>query len=1018
MRRGGDRGTARAVCVDAQSDAASPRCSSAPERQFSEMPRLHSTVRALCAALLLALAPDIAAPQGRAPAVVPFDIASGPLADALERFAEQSGLSIVYSSVSVRDRSAPAVAGAMPPAAALDRLLAGTDIRWRYVDDQTVALEPVRRNVARAMLEARDDVPSGVAGLGDLEVVHDPSRPVPREPSGVLFGIGKPLLETPRAVSFVGAETIDLLGLSAVEDLVRVVPGVYTTTRWGIQGSIDVRNVPADTYFRGMKRLNLQGHGRSVLAAVDGIEVVKGPSTPLYGMGKIGGYTNMVPRSVRAATGGYWSEPQGYVQMTLGSFEKSEVSFGIGGPLPTSRRQGGYYVYGLVEESHSHVEHVPIRQRVLQASFTLDELVGDFRLEAGMNLQRSGTAGALLNRFTQELADHGRYIRGVPLVDLDVDGNGSIGFLEMHARSPVEGKVSAGNRPLQQYWAWPTDADGVPLPVERFPTAAGIPQSLYDYLLEHPEADPTGLLRAQGPGGPVPISGRVPVGFALDPRTVGYGQLDPSRPGALERELEADFVTLYLDLIDDADPSLTVKNQLFFDAMQQHKLSELPFSQRQDVYVVEDKLTVTRVFDRLPGWIDVQALATANVRYTSSKGRSSSGDYATHRSDAMHGVDGALSPGARFATSLIDDRVYDGGMPWTAHYATDALEIGAAMIVDVVLNDRTTLTLGARFDRSKASNVDYGGVVDLSAGSAENPVVLQAEDRHASGWDSGVSWSLSVSRRFGAGFHPYLTVGESTLALDGNNNKYSNDVIEHGHIGKARLAEIGLKAALLDDRLYFSVAGYQQARRDARLGDPTGVLTAYVSATSTEGWEAELGWTPTRNLSFSLYALQQVTRYTPNVGEPIMVDARVLGFRDVIDADGNVIYPAEAFLYGGRSFLVLPDGFDEYEQKQGNPGSQHGFLFRYELPSGLGFTLSGNHFSSTYSGRLKLVEMPAANVLNAGVYLNRGDWQLKWDVWNLLDERYFRARTGDTLGDVLVSAMPGRRWQASVRVCF
>jgi len=981
------------------------------------MPRLHTNVRALCVALLLALSPDVAVPQGRALAAVEFDIAGGPLTDALERFAEQSGLSIVYSSGAVSGRMASSVAGAMLPAAALDRLLAGTDIRWRYVDDETIALEAERRSVARAALEAHDEVPSGVAGLGDLEVVHDPSRPVPREPSGVLLGIDRPLLETPRAVSFVGAETIDLLGLSAVEDLVRVVPGVYTTTRWGIQGSIDVRNVPADTYFRGMKRLNLQGHGRSVLAAVDGIEVVKGPATPLYGMGKIGGYTNMVPRSVRAATGGYWSEPQGYVQMTFGSFAKSELSFGVGGPLPTPERQGGYYVYGLVEDSNSHVDHVPIAQRVLQASLALDDFVGDFRLEAGMNLQRSGTAGALINRLTQDLADDGRYIRGLPLVDLDADGDGRIGFLEMHARSPVDGNVSAGNRPLQQHWAWPTDADGVPLPLDRFPVVAGIPESLYEYLLEHPEADPTGLLRAQGPGGPVPISGRVPVGFALDPRTIGLAELDPSRPGALERELEADFATLYFDLIDDTDPRLTIKNQLFFDAMWQYKLSELPFSQEQDVYVVEDKLTVTRVFNRLPAWIDVEGLATANVRYTSSKGRTSSGDYATHRADAMHDAGGTLPPNARFATSLLDDRVDEGGMPWTAHYATDSLEIGAGVIVDVVLHDKTTLTLGARVDRSKASNVDYGGVVDLSAGSAGQPVVL-TEDRRASGWDSGVSWSFSVSRRFGAGFHPYATIGESTLALDGNNNKYSNDVIEHGHIGKARLTEIGLKAALLDDRMYFSVAGYEQARRDAQLGDPAGILNAHVSATSTKGWEAEMHWAPARNLSLSLYALHQVTRYAPNVGGPMMVDARALGFRDVVDADGNVIYPAEALLYGGRSFLVLPDGLDEYARKQGNPESQQGFLFRYELDSGLGFTLSGNHFSSTYSGRLKLVELPAADVINAGVYLNRGAWQLKLDVWNLLDERYFRARTGDTLGDMLVSTMPGRRWQASVRLRF
>src|SRR5690606_15333331 len=131
------------------------------------------------------------------------------LADALERFAEQSGLQIVYSSVSIRGKTAPAVAGSMPPGTALERLLSGADIEWRYVDDYTVALEPARTGGRRDAVESSvDDEPGRIAGLSDLNVVHDPSRPVPREPSQVLFGIGKPLLETPRAVSFVSAETV------------------------------------------------------------------------------------------------------------------------------------------------------------------------------------------------------------------------------------------------------------------------------------------------------------------------------------------------------------------------------------------------------------------------------------------------------------------------------------------------------------------------------------------------------------------------------------------------------------------------------------------------------------------------------------------------------------------------------------------------------------------------------------------------------------------------------------------
>ena len=143
-----------------------------------------------------------------------------------------------------------------------------------------------------------------VTALSNIEVTQDPTRFLPSESSGSSFGFNKPLLETPRSVSFISREQIDLYDLSSVADLGRVVAGVYTPARYGIEGSIDIRGVPADTYLRGMKRVVLQGNARSVLAAMDVIEVVKGPPSPIFGLGKIGGYTNFVPKSGRAGVGG------------------------------------------------------------------------------------------------------------------------------------------------------------------------------------------------------------------------------------------------------------------------------------------------------------------------------------------------------------------------------------------------------------------------------------------------------------------------------------------------------------------------------------------------------------------------------------------------------------------------------------------------------------------------------------------------------------------------------------------
>src|SRR5262249_1976077 len=132
--------------------------------------------------------------------------------------------------------------------------------------------------------ETTDAESSDVAELSDVQVTEDPLRALSNEPSASSFGFSKPLLQTPRPVPLISEEQLNLCALNSVEELVRGVPGAFTTPRFGIQGGIDVRNVPADTYFRGMKRINLQGHSRPVLAAMDSIEVVKGPPSPVFGM--------------------------------------------------------------------------------------------------------------------------------------------------------------------------------------------------------------------------------------------------------------------------------------------------------------------------------------------------------------------------------------------------------------------------------------------------------------------------------------------------------------------------------------------------------------------------------------------------------------------------------------------------------------------------------------------------------------------------------------------------------------
>jgi hypothetical protein len=860
----------------------------------------------------------------------------------------------------------------------------------------------------------------------------DPSYVLPAQPVESSFGFAKTLAETPRSSSLISGETIERFSLSAVEDLARVVPGVFTTTRFGIQGGIDVRNVPADTYFRGMRRLSLQGNARSVLAAMDSIEVVKGPPSPIFGMGKIGGYTNATPKSGRAKNGKYLSEPEGFMQAIFGSYDRSEVSFGYGGPLKAGQRRGGFYVYGLLEDSESFARGVPVEQEILQASLSLDDAIGPWRLESGFSYQVSRTAGALTGRFTQDLVDTGRYIRGTPLVNLDLNGSGVIGIREMFRASPVTGAISGNNLPLIQTWSWPLDGNGRPLPVDRFPKVKGIPLNLYNYLVANPAKDPTGLLRAQGIGGPRPNNGngQVPIGMVLDPTTVGYDTLDRRRSAAFERNLRAELVTGYFDLIYDRVPDFTVKNQVFFDSMDQYKISNQPFSPKNDVLLWENKLTAVKRLRSSDDGLGINSLASVNFRYTRANTKSSGGDYGTHRTDAMAStwVDarGGMVPNTTFANPFEnDDPASDDSFPWTSHGRTSFTESGAGVMFDLDLKRRTNLIIGGRYDVSKAHNWNYGGVWALGgAGTSNaNPLRQITATTSSKGTDDGASWSASLSHLLPYHLRPYITVARSSLALDGSDNRIGDNIIAAGHIGSAELKEAGLKTSLFKNTLFIAGSLYEQTRiiLQSPDEDPAAAAAtagAFASSTRTTGGEFEIKWVPTRRFFMTAYALKQETEFRPNSGGTMLVDARTLGFEDVVDASGRVIYPAEAFLYGGRSRVTLPDGVDAYKLKGGNPEVQAALTAGYTLRSGLGFTFSSNYLSAVNTGRLGIVRLPRNLTYNANVFFGLEKWSVKFDVFNLADERYFKPRTGDTLGDALAQAMPGRRWQVTIRRGF
>lgn len=80
----------------------------------------------------------------QSPGVLSADIPPQPLAQALAAFAQQTGLQLVYVSEIADGLPSNGARAGLPPAAALSQLLAGTELKFAFVNARTVRIFAAR----------------------------------------------------------------------------------------------------------------------------------------------------------------------------------------------------------------------------------------------------------------------------------------------------------------------------------------------------------------------------------------------------------------------------------------------------------------------------------------------------------------------------------------------------------------------------------------------------------------------------------------------------------------------------------------------------------------------------------------------------------------------------------------------------------------------------------------------------------------------------------------------------------
>jgi len=229
------------------------------------------------------IAPPASAQQGQTQSI---SIPSQPLSAALLALAEQTGLEILFDTRLVEGLAAPAVQGNYTPEQALQRLLAGTDLRYRFSNGDTVTL---------AGADTQDG--DGPMQLGPIMVEGWRTTATRGYRPDLISSATKTdsaIVDVPVAVSVVTEDVIADQNARSVREALRNVPGVEAgpnAANVSVQEEFTIRGF--ENSFVNVNGVERRSTGPLSVANIESIEVIKGPSSVLTGQVAPGGFINI-----------------------------------------------------------------------------------------------------------------------------------------------------------------------------------------------------------------------------------------------------------------------------------------------------------------------------------------------------------------------------------------------------------------------------------------------------------------------------------------------------------------------------------------------------------------------------------------------------------------------------------------------------------------------------------------------------------------------------------------------------
>ncbi|HWL69158.1 MAG TPA: TonB-dependent siderophore receptor [Geminicoccus sp.] len=319
--------------------------------------------------MALVQAGALAAQEGAADAaqmqsVYPFDIIAKPLPQAIADFSGVTGLQVLYTERSVFDHQAPALKGSFTASQALERLLAGTGLLWRFTSADTVTLEKPVTNDDEVqlgpVLVTGSMNPGTTEGTGSFTT----------DSVSTSTGLNLSLRETPQATTVTTRQQIQDQQLNSVQDVLNQTVGLSVSQTGAIgsdNNAVYARGFAISNYQTdGLPRSTVYGMDDSIAdtALYDRVEVVRGATGLLNGVGDPSATVNLIRKRPTFNFAGYG-------QVSGGSWNTYRAEGDVSGPLNGSGTVRGRLV-GVLQDGDSYVSRLTTEKQILYGMVEAD----------------------------------------------------------------------------------------------------------------------------------------------------------------------------------------------------------------------------------------------------------------------------------------------------------------------------------------------------------------------------------------------------------------------------------------------------------------------------------------------------------------------------------------------------------------------------------------------------------------------------------------------------------------------